>query len=281
MGDLAFVRRALRSLGIKVNAVLTCNCRPSEIAKVPAAEANVLLSLNGGGQVADLLRDRCGQPVLNEGVPMPIGLEQTARWLRSIAAAFGAEKKAERLIAREEKRVINELRLRYLPIHWFHRQPTAVVGDLTIGLALCSFAAVELEMNVELFAVRPSTNANREAIVGSVLTKAGIQPEAMFDVDMFAADSALRRLRPLSVFGSLSEQQIARDMGIRYVYRVFDKVNRIDYFDYPYMGYDGVLKLLEIIINDWRGRNQEMSVLAASRVKPRASDSNLWQGRYW
>ncbi len=54
-----------------------------------------------------------------------------------------------------------------------------------------------------------------------------------------------------AVIGSSWEKYMAEELGMKIAFDLFAPTNRDIYLDKAYMGYEGMLNMLEIIGNDW------------------------------
>ncbi len=256
MADLAWVKTVLEELGVTVNAVLCSQTPVSDVERAGCADANILLSHTAGHPVCRFMETEFDIPYILRDIPLPIGLHCTRKWVEALGEYFGEEKKAEEIVERGETRIVDTLKLRFLPIHWFHEHPTSIVGDFTLSIGLLDFITRELEMDPQLVCIRKA-NQDAKPILESVVKELCISPKIVYDADIATVRAALEEAMPMSCFGSLIEKHLCRNMGIKVVYRLFNPVDRVDYFDYPYMGYDGLLKILEFTISNWRSSATE------------------------
>lgn len=251
MADLAWVRTVLHRLGVTVNTVLCSQTPVSDLERVGRAGATMLLSHTAGHPVCRYMETHLDIPTILTDIPLPIGMHCTRRWVEALGDYFGKEREAEEIVEQGEDFIVDTLKLRYLPVHWFHEHPTSIVGDFTIGIGLLDFITRELEMDPQLICMRKANN-DAKPILESVVKELHISPKIVYDADIATVKAALRDVMPKSCFGSLIEKHLGRQTGIKVVYRLFNPVDRVDYFDYPYMGYDGLLKVLEFTISNWR-----------------------------
>jgi light-independent protochlorophyllide reductase B subunit len=256
MADLAWVKSVLNELGVTVNAVLCSQTHVSDVERAGCADANILLSHNAGHPVCRYMETHLDIPHILRDMPLPIGLHCTRRWIETLGEYFGKEQKAEEIVERGEDFVVDTLRLRFLPIHWFHEHPTSIVGDFTLGIGLLDFITRELEMDPQLICMRKANN-DAKSILESVVKELHISPKIVYDADVATVQAALEEVMPMSCFGSLVEKHLCREIGTHVVYRLFNPVDRVDYFDYPYMGYNGLLKVLEFTVSNWRNSATE------------------------
>ena len=89
-GDAAELGRLLGLCGVRVNAVLTCGCTTEELARVPAADLNVVVHPEFGTQTAAWLEERFGMQTL--ALPgAPVGFAATERFVSEVCERVGAD----------------------------------------------------------------------------------------------------------------------------------------------------------------------------------------------
>jgi nitrogenase molybdenum-iron protein alpha/beta subunit len=101
MGDLAWVRQTLSQMGIKVLATLTYKTSLNEFDTVSSAEAFVILSHDAGKKAADYLSSEFGVEQICQGLPLPIGMSNTRRWLRELGERFDVKRQPRGLLRRK------------------------------------------------------------------------------------------------------------------------------------------------------------------------------------
>jgi light-independent protochlorophyllide reductase B subunit len=249
--DLKWVTDILHNMGIEVQAVLAHNTSLEELQNAGTAGANILLSLDSGFTFAEKMRELYGIPLILADIPLPVGLKNTARWLRALGIYFDAEAQAEQLIKDGEERVVDILRRRALMIIPRYRNcKIAISADATIGIGLVRLLFEELEMIPELILLRSQTPESRR-ILERELKGLGISPRVAFGVDGFQIKKALQEVEISAVIGSAWEKYMAEELGIKIAFDVLAPTNRDIYLDRAYFGYEGMLNMLEIVGNDW------------------------------
>jgi nitrogenase molybdenum-iron protein beta chain len=184
-------------------------------------------------------------------LPLPIGIENTGRWIRAAAAFFDRSREAEELIARGESMVTEILRRRALMIIPRYRNcRVAISADATLAIPLVRTLYLELEMIPEIVLLKGSSPEAR-GLLERELGDLGISPLVVFDADGWAIAEALREREVDAVLGSSWERYIAEELGIRIVFDVVAPTSRDLYVDRPYFGYEGFLNLLEAMGNSW------------------------------
>lgn len=253
MADLEWVKGVLVQLGITEVATLTHATPLSDLANVSAAEGVLQLSHDAGYRATAYLADRFGVEPLCAGLPLPIGLTNTRRWLTALGERFDAERVVQDLIADGERIVTETCRRRWPIARFFYRTPAAIVADATIGIPLLRFASEEMEMTPALVALR-SAQPTAENLLDQELKDLGLRPHVVWGTDVYATRRNLEAVRPRVVFGSTIERHASEGLDVPYVFEVVRPVRNFRLLNREYFGYRGVLNLLECIQNEWSDR---------------------------
>lgn len=249
--DLDWVRKILGELDIYVQTVFTHETSLREIEEAGMAGANLLLSLEGGYQFAKKMEEEHEIPLIMSDLPQPIGLKNTGRWLRALGEYFGKVEEVEKIIVKEEKRVVNILRKRALMmIPRYRNCRIALSSDATIGISIIRMLFEELEMIPEVVLLKNCTS-NAKEILESELCDMGLQPTLVLNADGYEIKKALELGSFDMLIGSAWEKYIGEEVGIKILVDVFEPTNRELYINESYYGYDGMLHLLQAFANDW------------------------------
>jgi nitrogenase molybdenum-iron protein alpha/beta subunit len=237
-------------MGVSVHSMLPKEISLEELERTAQADANILLSHDVGYSFSKKM-EKLGVPLILDDIPLPTGIENTGRWLRSLGALFNAQEQAEEIIKKGELRVQEILRKRGLMIIPRYRNcRVAISADCTLGIPLVRTLFQELEMIPELLLFR-SDSTHARKILEAELTDLGINPKVVFSADGWKIKSALKTVDVDAVLGSSWERYIAEELGIRLSFDVLAPTNRDLYIDRSCFGYDGLLNILETIGNDW------------------------------
>lgn len=249
--DLEWVKSVLNYLGIRVQSVIPYGTNIEELKDASRVAANILLSQDVGYKFCKEMEEKFNVPLILKDIPLPIGLENTARWIRELAKYFNVSKRAESLIEEGEEKVVNLLRKRALMIIPRYRNcRIAVSADATLGIGLVRMLFNELEMIPEVLLIR-SNNENSKKILEKELENLKINPKVAFGVDGYQVKEAIKNVNIDSVIGSSWEKYLGEEVGIKLTFDCFNPTNRDVYVDRAYFGYEGMLNILEVIGNDW------------------------------
>jgi len=248
--DLAWVKQVLSRMGIKVVATLTHQTPISEIENIASAETSLLLSHDAGQKAADYLFAEYGIEQICKGIPLPIGMTNTQRWLTILGERFDALKKAEEIVAEGERMVMATCRRKWPMARFLYRTPTAIVADATIGIPLVRFVTEEMEMTPELVALYTSQRPMRE-LLERELQSLGLNPKVVYGTDVYKTRKSLLDIRPRVVFGSTIERHASEGLSVAYVVEVVRMIRQFRMINREYFGYTGILNLFECVQNEW------------------------------
>jgi nitrogenase molybdenum-iron protein alpha/beta subunit len=250
MADLEWVKQVLSRMGVPVVATLTHRTPLSEIENIASAETSILLSHDAGQKAADLLASGHGIEQVCRGIPLPIGLTNTARWLAELGRRFDHEREAEQMVAGGEKMVMATCRRKWPMARFFFRTPAAIVADATIGIPLVRFVTEDMEMTPELVALYSSQRQVRD-LLERELADLGLSPKVVYGTDVYKTRRGLGEVRPRVVFGSTIERHAGEGLGVAYVVELVRMMRQFRFINREYFGYTGILNLFEAVQNEW------------------------------
>ncbi|MEH1795176.1 nitrogenase component 1 [Nostoc sp.] len=249
--DLEWVKQTLKSLRIKVQTVFSHNTSFEELELAGEATANIVLSHDVGYKFARKMQQTHDIPLILDDIPLPIGVNNTTRWLKALAAHFKIDEKVEPIIKQGEEMVVDTLRKRALMIIPRYRNcRIAVSADGTLGIGLVRMLFEELEMIPEVLLFRSAMPDSR-SILERELHSLGLTSRVIFSADGYQVKQTLEEFDVDAVIGSAWEKYMAEELGIKIAFDVFSPTNRETYVDKPYFGYEGMINIMEVIANDW------------------------------
>jgi len=250
VADLDWVHRVLKKLGVNVVATLTHRTPLSEIEKVTSAETSLVLSHDAGQKAADYLSAAYGIEQVCKGMPLPIGLTNTQRWLAAVGGRFDVQKTAENMIAEGEKMVMATCRRKWPMARFLYRTPAAIVADATIGIPLVRFVTEEMEMTPELIALYTSQHPVRE-LLEKELKELGLSPKVVYGTDVYKTRMNLLEVKPKVIFGSTIERHASEGLPFAYIVEIVRIMRQFRMINREYFGYTGILNLFECVQNEW------------------------------
>jgi len=253
IGDLVWVREMIARMGGTVLAALTHDTALEDIRRIPQAEGCLVLSHDAGQKAADYLSEQYGIEQWCQSLPLPIGFTNTRNWLTELGLRLEAEKEAQEIITQGETRVVETCRRRWLEQTGFHRAPVGVVADATVGIPLLRFITEDLEMVPCMVCLRSGQAGTRE-MLECELAGLSLGAKVILDADVYRSKMALAEVRPEIVLGSNIERHAIEEMDIPFMIQIVNPIVRFRMLDRAYMGYTGMLNLIETMQNDWMDR---------------------------
>jgi len=198
--DVAEITALLESIGVAVNVVAPLGATPADIARLPAARANVLLYPETGEGAARHLERAFGQPWTRT---VPIGVGATRAFLDEVRRLTGATGTAD------------ESRLR-LP--WWSASVDStyltgkrvfLFGDATHVMAAARIARDEIGFEVAGMGIY-----NREFARPFRAFAAGFGIEPLVTDSYLEVERAIEALQPELILGTQMERMIAKRLGI-------------------------------------------------------------------
>ncbi len=200
--DVIEVTRLLDRLGVDVNVVAPLGAAPEDLARLGAADFNVVLYPETGDLAARWLERNLGQPAVRT---VPIGVGATRDFIAEVAA----------LAAVDPAPILAEAGSR-LP--WYSRSVDStyltgkrvfIFGDATHAIAAARIADEEMGFEV----VGLGTYSREQARdLRDTARRLGL--EALVTDDYLEVEQAIEEAKPELVLGSQMERHIAKRLGI-------------------------------------------------------------------
>lgn len=256
--DLEDIKRLLESVGLTVNILFGWSSGgAAEWKRIPAAQANIVISPWVGVKAATTLQQRFGTPFLHYPV-FPVGARATSAFLREVGAFLKLDDAAvEAVIEREEKRYYDYfISLANFFSDMYNNIPhdAYIVSDAHYGLGLADFLVHDMGFTLEHMTLTCNPAGRYEKLVLDALTSlgSGIADVTEFHIDGYDIQKALAARAPHSgsalVLGSTWEDRIAKETD-SVLLHVSLPINDDVVVTRGYFGYEGGLRLAEDIFS--------------------------------
>lgn len=199
--DIAEVKKIVEALGIAINVVAPMDASPDDIARLGAADFNIVLYPEIAGAAAAYLKRRFGQPFTTT---VPIGVGATRHFIEEISQIAGLPAPSHREDASR------------LP--WYSRSidSTYLTGKrvFCFGDASHASAAARVARDEFGFAVVGLGTYSREQArdVRAAAAEFGLEP--LITDDYLEVERRIQELQPELVLGTQMERHIAKRLGI-------------------------------------------------------------------
>ena len=99
-----------------------------------------------------------------------------------------------------------------------------------------------------------ANGSGAQALLSAECQDLGLSPRIVLQADVYQVKEALRQLEVDAVFGSDLEAHMTQELDIPFGFQIVNPVARFRMTDRAYMGYTGLLNLVETVQNDWWDR---------------------------
>jgi light-independent protochlorophyllide reductase subunit B len=200
--DIREITGLLDRLGVDVAVVAPLGATPTDLARLPEADLNIVLYPETGLQAAAWLQRKFGQKFTRT---VPIGVGATRDFISEVAGALGLD--ATKLLAEQDCRL--PWYTRSVDSTYLTAKRVFVFGDATHAIAAARIAAEELGFTV----VGLGTYAREFAReVREAATRLGV--EALISDDYLEVEAKITELQPELVLGTQMERHIAKRLRI-------------------------------------------------------------------
>ncbi len=200
--DVEEVSKLLARIGVDINVIAPLGAAPADLARLGAADFNVVLYPEVGATAAQWLKREFGQPLVTA---VPIGVGATRDFVNEVAELTGVDPE----LALTDKASRLPWYSRSVDSTYLTGKRVFIFGDATHAAAAARVAARELGFEVvglgsysREFA-REVRNAARQYDI-----------EALITDDYLEVEAAITTLQPELVLGTQMERHIAKRLGI-------------------------------------------------------------------
>lgn len=200
--DVTEILRLLADLKIEVNVVAPQGARPTDLARLPDADFNIVLYPEVAQNAANWLKRTFGQPFTTT---VPIGVAATRAFVREVCELAGVD--ATAFLSRERSRL--PWYSRSIDSTYLTGKRVFIFGDATHAIAAAKVANSELGFKV----VGLGTYSREFARdVREAAKEYGV--DALITDDYLEVEQAVRDLHPELVLGTQMERHIAKRLGV-------------------------------------------------------------------
>ena len=248
--DFEGIKDLLTKLGISINCVLTRNTKIEDIENFGAAQLNLMLT-NEDLPLFAKEAEKLGVPNFGADLPLPYGLRNTEEWYYAIADKFGKLDKAKEVLQEASKKVRDVLRFNY-SYTWqsnlMLQKRAALIGRSQFIASMARSLYYDMAMYPEVIALQAAT---KESIDGAEkllesMGKDGFSPKILINPPYVEFARAVKEAEVDFVLGSRIEKTLIEGMGMaHHAIGSSYYFNTFRYLPMPYVGYEGILYLLQ------------------------------------
>ncbi len=238
--DVFELKRMLAGIGVKVNAVLTAGATVAELKKAPQAALNVCMyPFDWGTRVAREMENKFQIPYLDDIVP--IGFEQSAAWLKTIAGRLDIDASAP--LKKEMASAWEFVRSNMVFAVTFEISAAlSLEHNNSHAVGISHFLKNEMGIDVVMCSVSSAQAAER---VREVCDTVLIAPTIDEKRDLFVAKS------PMVIFGNFYDKKVSMDEGFtNFIFADIPTIGYLNSENCPFMGFMGAKYLVQAIVNE-------------------------------
>ncbi len=238
--DLNEIKRIMQDcFGYHLHTAFTSDSSLKNIATAANAEFNIVLRTEGIA-CAEILKEKYGLKFISGS---PYGLQGTRQWLKKIAETFDIKANAT-FLEQETKQLKSQLlRIRQAT---FSYQPLEVVlaGNYGFALNVVPFLNKELGLQVKQIFV----NHNKAGFANDINNNPIIE-KMLFNSSEEEKENLIKEIKPAILLGDGVLLEMGKDVPVK-IQLANPNLHHIQIFDQtPFMGFKGVLYLLELLLN--------------------------------
>jgi len=238
--DLVEIRRLLSAMGVAVNVVAPLGASPADIARLGAADFNILMYPEIGDTAVRWLERQFRQPTVRT---VPIGHGATVDFINEVARVAGVDPAPALAMGGEQGRM--PWWSRSVDSTYLTGKRVFVFGDATHAIAMARVAAEELGFEVVGLGCynREFARDLREAAAAH-----GVEP--LITDDYLAVEEAIAAATPELVLGTQMERHIAK--RLRLPCAVISAPVHVQDFPArhsPVMGFEGANVLFDTLVH--------------------------------
>lgn len=180
----------------------------------------------------------------------PIGFEYTMRFLRKMAELLGIYDETVERVLEEEETIARKEMLRGFDFSkvMFTSGRAAIIGEPSRTIALANFLLNELGLKSTMIAFTSKVNDDELEELDRVLKARNNKAKVLIEEDNYLIRKCLLEAKPNIVFGR-SIDRLKKLDKTAYITWQFPSTNRLIIYDRPYLGFNGVVSIVDDIVN--------------------------------
>ena len=245
IGDIEEIERLVDAIGAKINAVIAGGCTVEQICRAREVELNASWCYDWGQKIGQLMEDRFGIPYSRTG--QPYGLRATEEWIMGVAGPLGLEKKAERVIQEETKRLTDEVN--YLRQTFSGRTAIVEITEFPGPIRALSLARMAEEFGAHPIVVNIHPYTIKERMPSmKFLLEEGQNPEVILTKGLFSLGTFRSSKETQEELEAIAaEYDDAVYLGNPRRYPGIPVANLTTSTGYPHYGYTGIRNMARLL----------------------------------
>lgn len=248
--DFEEIKNLLNKLGVSINCVLTRNTKIEEIQNFAAAQFNLMLT-NEDLPMFRKETEKLGVPTFGEDLPLPYGLVNSEEWYLAVAEKLGKSDQAHKVLKEASSKVKRVLGFNYSytwQANLMMQKRAGLIGRAQFVASLARCLYYDMDMFPEVIALQAGTqeSIDRSKNLLKSLEKDGLSMQVLVNPPYIEFARAVKNAELDVVLGSRIEKTLFEGMGVaHHALSSSYYFNTFRYLPYPYVGYEGILYLVQ------------------------------------
>ncbi len=240
MADLFELKRMLKAIGVTVNTVMTAGATVDEIKRAPQAELNLCMyPYDCGVETAKEMEKRFGIPYMDNIVP--IGFENTAKWIGQIADFFKID--AMPFLKNAMTNAFEFIRSPMVFAITFEMSAAlSFENHSTYAVGIGEFYTNELGVDIVMASLSNEDASKRmKGFCNEVLLSPTIEDKRNKFIET----------APMVIFGNFYDKKVTMDEGFtNFIFADMPSIGYLNTENCPFMGFLGAKYLTQALVNE-------------------------------
>jgi light-independent protochlorophyllide reductase B subunit len=249
--DVTELKRMLDLLGIKVISVICAGESVANLERASQAELNIVVYEEFGDSVADFFEKTFQTPSIGLDIPAPFGLSASKAWFLEVANFFKVSRKPVDIASRR-------VRMKCYPAlkrtaHTLKGTSFGIFGDSSQVLPILCFLYEYLGMYPSIVGFKEVGPKSYLRLKEYIETNS-LDTSVLVNPDQYEIIDSLKERTPRLVFGTATEAYLSKTLNREapsFIPISYPYYNRVHLTTRPLIGLNGVLTLLEDILNSF------------------------------
>lgn len=248
-GNMTELKRLVEKMGVRVNSFFCGECNVETTQNMMHSDLAVSLSNNIGKKALSRLKKFSGVRTKHFQVA-PIGYKYTKLLLRSIAETLELDMEMLERMLEEEEAEARKKMLRGFDFSkvMFTSARVAIIGETSLVLGLANFLLNELGIRSAMFAFLNEVTDEEMEELNLILNGRNNHAKVLVEQDNYLIRKTLLETRPNLIFGRSIDRLAELENAVHITWQ-FPATNRLVVYDKPYFGFNGVVSIVDDIIN--------------------------------
>jgi nitrogenase molybdenum-iron protein beta chain len=248
-GDMDELRRIFKKMNVQVNSFLSGDCSCASVKRMFKSDLTISLSSKIGQKALQMIK-RNGGPNTCQFNVAPIGFEYTKRFLIRVGELLNLDPDLVGKVIDEEELNARKKMLRGFDFSkvMFTSARAAIIGEPSRTIALTNFVVNELGIKPLMIAFTSKVSDAELEELDKILKLRSNKAKVLIEQDNYLIRKTMLETKPNLVFGRSIDRIKELDKTAHITWQ-FPSTDRLVIYDRPYLGFNGVVSIVDDIVN--------------------------------